>query len=56
VDKPEDVIRVLPMYISSKNITSVAKDLGFDIMSVKHMTGKRPSPEDVIPLVFTPLA
>jgi hypothetical protein len=52
-DKPKAVIRVLPLYISSKDITPLLKNLGFDIMSVKQTTFSHLS---AIISVFLPFA
>jgi hypothetical protein len=45
-DKPVNaVIRHLPNNTSSEDITVALQELGYEVISVKQMTAKRPSPE-----------
>jgi hypothetical protein len=55
-DKPvKAVIRHLPINTSSEDITVVLQELGYEVISVKQMTAKRPSPEGEVTLVSLPL-
>jgi hypothetical protein len=54
-DRPvKAVIRNLPNNTSSENITIALQVLSYEVINVKQMTGKRPSPEGVT-LVSFPL-
>jgi hypothetical protein len=55
-DKPvKAVIRHLPNNTSSEDITVPVQDLGYEVISVKQMTAKCPSPEGGVTLVSLPL-
>jgi hypothetical protein len=45
VDKPVKAIRHLPGNTSSEDITVVLQELVYDVISVKVVTVKRPTPE-----------
>jgi hypothetical protein len=49
------VIRHLPNNTSSEDITVALQELGYEVISVKQITAKRPSPEEEVTLVFLPL-
>jgi hypothetical protein len=54
-DKPvKAVIRHLPNTTSSEDITVALQELGYEIIIVKQMTAKRPSPEGEVTLVSLP--
>jgi hypothetical protein len=50
----KSVIRHLPSNTSSEDITVALKELGYEAISVKQMTAKRPSPEGRVTLVSLP--
>jgi hypothetical protein len=55
-DKPvKAVIRHLPNHTSSEDITVALQELGYEVISVKKMTEKRPSSEGEVTLVSFPL-
>jgi hypothetical protein len=55
-DQPvKAVIRHLPNNISSEVITVALQELGYEVISFKQMTAKRPSPEGEVTLVSLPL-
>jgi hypothetical protein len=55
-DKPvKSVIGYLPNKSSSEDITWALQELGYEVISDKQMTAKRPSPEGDVTLVSLPL-
>jgi hypothetical protein len=55
-DKPiKAVIRHLSNNTSSEDITVALQEFGCEVISVKQMTAKHPSPEREVPLVSLPL-
>jgi hypothetical protein len=56
-DKPvKAVIKHLPNNTLSEDITVALKELGYEVISVKQMTAKRPSPEGGVTLVSLTLS
>jgi hypothetical protein len=49
------VIRHLPNNTSSEDITVALQELGYEVISVKQMTAKRPSPEGGVTCISLPL-
>jgi hypothetical protein len=55
-DEPvKSVLRHLPNNTSSDDITVVLQESGYDVINVKQMTAKRPSPEGGVTPVYLPL-
>jgi hypothetical protein len=55
-EKPiKAVIRHLPTNTSSEGITLALQELGYEVISVKQMTAKRPSPEGGATCISLPL-